>query len=201
MSEKKMRILVISDSHGRNDDVAGVIEQVGHIDMLIHCGDVERGDDYIRSLVDCPVHMVAGNNDYNLELPSQDIFNIGDYKVLVVHGHTFCVYRGVERLKQYALQNHIDIVMFGHTHKPYIEIDEDVTVLNPGSVSYPRQPDHMPTFLIMEIDDEGEAHYGQPFVSPSKVTVSTIVTLLPATIDFSPVALSAAVVWIEISGS
>ena len=56
MSENKMRILVISDSHGRNDDVAGVIEQVGPIDMLIHCGDVERGDDYIRSLVDCPVH-------------------------------------------------------------------------------------------------------------------------------------------------
>ena len=51
MSEKKMRILVISDSHGRNDDVAGVIEQVGHIDMLIHCGDVERGDDYILSLI------------------------------------------------------------------------------------------------------------------------------------------------------
>ena len=56
--------------------------------------------------------------------------NIGDYKVLVVHGHTFYVYRGVERLKQYALQNSIDIVMFGHTHKPYIEIDEDVTILN-----------------------------------------------------------------------
>ena len=107
--------------------------------------------------------MVSGNNDYNLDLPAQDIFNIGDYKVLVVHGHTFCVYRGVERLKQYALQNHIDIVMFGHTHKPYIEIDEDVTVLNPGSVSYPRQSDHMPTFLIMEIDDEGEAHYGHGY--------------------------------------
>lgn len=163
MSENKMRILVISDSHGRNDDVAGVIEQVGPIDMLIHCGDVERGDDYICSLVDCPVHMVSGNNDYNLDLPAQDIFNIGDYKVLVVHGHTFYVYRGVERLKQYALQNNIDIVMFGHTHKPYIEIDEDVTILNPGSVSYPRQLDHMPTFLIMEIDDEGEVHYGHGY--------------------------------------
>ena len=53
--------------------------------------------------------------------------------------------------------------MFGHTHKPYIEIDEDVTILNPGSVSYPRQSDHMPTFLIMEIDDEGEAHYGHGY--------------------------------------
>ena len=53
-----MRILVISDSHGRNDDVSGVIRQVGPIDTLIHCGEVERGDDYIRSLVDCPVYMV-----------------------------------------------------------------------------------------------------------------------------------------------
>ena len=159
MSEKKMRILVISDSHGRNDDVAGVIEQVGHIDMLIHCGDVERGDDYIRSLVDCPIHMVAGNNDYNLELPSQDIFNIGDYKVLVVHGHTFCVYRGVERLKQYALQNHIDIVMFGHTHRPIIDYHKDVIALNPGSLSYPRQEGKRPSYIIMDLDKKGEATF------------------------------------------
>ena len=158
-----MRILVISESHGRNDDVAGVIRQVGHIDMLIHCGDVERGDDYIRSLVDCPVHMVAGNNDYDLELPSYDIFDLEDYKVMVVHGHRFQVFRGIERLKDYALQNHIDIVMFGHTHMPFIEIGEDVTILNPGSISYPRQSDHMPTFLIMEIDEYGQAHYGHGY--------------------------------------
>ena len=43
-----MRILVISDSHGRNDDIEGVLKQVGDIDMMIHCGDVERGDSYIR---------------------------------------------------------------------------------------------------------------------------------------------------------
>ena len=64
MSEKKMRILVISDSHGRNDDVAGVIEQVGHIDMLIHCGDVERGDDYIRSLVDVYKRQIMQSYDF-----------------------------------------------------------------------------------------------------------------------------------------
>ena len=164
MSENKMRILVISDSHGRNDDVAGVIEQVGPIDMLIHCGDVERGDDYIRSLVDCPVHMVSGNNDYNLDLPAQDIFNIGDYKVLVVHGHTFYVYRGVERLKQYALQNNIDIVMFGHTHKPYFSQKDGLTVLNPGSLSYPRQDGRKPSYMVMEIDEEGKAHYEQKYL-------------------------------------
>ena len=55
-----MRILVISDSHGRNDDIEGVLKQVGDIDMMIHCGDVERGDSYIREIAGCPVVMVAG---------------------------------------------------------------------------------------------------------------------------------------------
>ena len=30
-----MRILVISDSHGRNDDIEGVLKQVGDIDMMM----------------------------------------------------------------------------------------------------------------------------------------------------------------------
>ncbi len=158
-----MRILVISDSHGRNDDVAGVIRQVGAIDMLIHCGDVERGDDYIRSLVDCPVYMVAGNNDYNLDLPPKVIVQIEDYRVMVVHGHTYHVYRDTRYLKKVALENKIDVVMFGHTHVPFIDIGPDITILNPGSLSYPRQADRKPTFLLMEIDKEGQAHYGHGY--------------------------------------
>ena len=82
-----MRILVISDSHGRNDDIEGVLKQVGDIDMMIHCGDVERGDSYIREIADCPVVMVAGNNDYYLDLPSEEEVRIGDYKVLQHHIH------------------------------------------------------------------------------------------------------------------
>lgn len=158
-----MRILVISDSHGRNDDVAGVIRQVGDIDMLIHCGDVERGDDYIRSLVDCPVYMVSGNNDYNLDLPPKVIFQIENYKVMVVHGHMYHVYRDTRYLKKVALENQIDVVMFGHTHVPFIDIGPDITILNPGSLSYPRQADRKPTFLLMEIDKEGQAHYGHGY--------------------------------------
>lgn len=158
-----MRILVISDSHGRNDDVAGVIRQVGDIDMLIHCGDVERGDDYIRSLVDCPVYMVSGNNDYNLDLPSKVILQIENYKVMVVHGHMYHVYRDTRYLKKVALENQVDVVMFGHTHVPFIDIGPDITILNPGSLSYPRQADRKPTFLLMEIDKEGQAHYGHGY--------------------------------------
>ena len=98
-----MRILVISDSHGRNDDIEGVLKQVGDIDMMIHCGDVERGDSYIREIAGCPVVMVAGNNDYYLDLPNEEEIRLGDYKVLVTHGHNYYVNSGVDYLREHAL--------------------------------------------------------------------------------------------------
>ena len=158
-----MRILVISDSHGRNDDVAGVIDQVGHIDMLIHCGDVTRGDQYIRSLVSWPVHMVSGNNDQELDLPREEVIQLEDHRIWVVHGHLHRVHRGVDLLRETGREKGADIVMFGHTHRPYIEIDEDMTILNPGSTSYPRQEDHIPTFALVEIDEYGQAHFGHGY--------------------------------------
>ncbi len=50
-------------------------------------------------------------------------------------------------LREHALEYGYDVVMYGHTHVPYIEIGDDVTILNPGSISYPRQAGRKPTFL------------------------------------------------------
>ncbi len=153
------RVLIISDSHGKNDDVRAVIEQAGHIDMLIHLGDIERGPDYIRSLVDCPVHMVSGNNDYNIHLPANEEFVFEGYSIFITHGHRFYVNSGTSHLEEFAIENGYDIVMFGHTHVPYLHIGEMVTLLNPGSISYPRQDGREQTFMIMEVDDKGKLHY------------------------------------------
>lgn len=158
-----MRVLVVSDTHGFGEAVEGVLKQVGKIDMLVHCGDVEHDEDYIKALVDCPVHMVAGNCDFNSNLPYHDIFNIGDYTVMAVHGHTFYVHGSTMYLREFAQEHGIDIVMYGHTHRPYIEINEDVTILNPGSLAFPRQEDRRSTFLLMEVDDLGEAHYAHGY--------------------------------------
>ena len=164
-----MKVLVMSDSHGNWRNIEGVLELVGDIDMLIHCGDVENDEDYIRAAVDCPVHIVAGNCDYSYDLPSADIFEVGNYKVMACHGHGFFVNGGTKYLKEYAKDNGIDVVMYGHTHRPDLEIDEDVTVLNPGSVSFPRQEDRQKTYLIMEIDEAGKAHYTHYVYDPSAV--------------------------------
>ena len=41
--------------------------------------------------------------------------------------------------------------MFGHTHRPYLDQGKEITVLNPGSVSYPRQEGRKGSYMIMEM--------------------------------------------------
>lgn len=159
-----MRILVVSDSHGKNDDVKQVIDQVGHIDMLIHLGDVEGGAAAIRQWAGCECHIIAGNNDYDGSLPQQEAIEIEGKRIFLTHGHRFYVGSGVGMLREYALDNGYDIVMFGHTHMPYLERGEEVTILNPGSLSYPRQDGRQKTFMIVEVDDKGEFHYSKGLV-------------------------------------
>ena len=79
--------------------------------------------------------------------------------MLLTHGHYYNVTVGVERLKEEARERGIDIAMFGHTHRPYLEIGDELVILNPGSISFPRQEGRKPSYILMEIDDRGEAHF------------------------------------------
>ena len=154
-----MKILIVSDTHGHSENLEKVLEQTGPLDHFIHLGDVEGQEDYIEVIAGCPVHMVSGNNDFFSDLPREEEFWIGEYHIIITHGHYYGVSVGTERLKEEAMLRGIDIVMYGHTHRPEIDMEDQVTVLNPGSLSYPRQIGRRPSFLMMEIDGAGEAHY------------------------------------------
>lgn len=154
-----MKILIVSDTHGREENLKKVLKKIGPIDHLIHLGDVEGGEEYICALAQVPVTMVAGNNDYYSDLPGEMIVSIGKYKALLTHGHYYYVGRGHERLKEEAYNRGVDIVMYGHTHMPCIDQEDGVTILNPGSLSLPRQEGRRPSYIVMELDREGTAHY------------------------------------------
>ena len=154
-----MKVLVVSDTHGKNRMLEEIVKRVGPVDMLVHCGDVEGSEDYIRSLAQCPVHMVAGNNDFFCDLPREEEFLIGKYRVLLTHGHYYYITMGTQMIKEDAKARGFDIVMFGHTHRPYLEQDKGIVVLNPGSLSFPRQEGRKPSCIIMDLDRKGEAHF------------------------------------------
>lgn len=154
-----MKVLIVSDTHGRLGNLKEVLEQEKPIDMLVHCGDVEGSEKQIRELSGCPVHMVAGNNDFFSDLPREEEFSIGKYRVLLTHGHYYYISMGPEMLREEARARGFQIAMFGHTHRPYLDEKDGVIVLNPGSLSYPRQEGRRPSYLIMEVDEAGIAHF------------------------------------------
>lgn len=116
-----MKILIVSDTHGREENLKKVLAKTGTIDRLIHLGDVEGAEEYIVSLTDAPVSMVAGNNDWYSSLPKEEIITIGKYRALLTHGHHYCVGMGHDGLKEQAALKKADIVMYGHTHYPCLE--------------------------------------------------------------------------------
>ena len=155
-----MKVLIVSDTHGREQNLAEALEQTGPIDQLIHLGDVEGGAEHIRELAgDAPVAIIAGNNDFFCDLPNERIFTLGGHRIFMTHGHGYFVHSGTLYLKREARKKGADIVMFGHTHKPYMEEDNELLVLNPGSLSLPRQEGHRPTYIVMEIADDGQISY------------------------------------------
>lgn len=161
-----MKILIVSDTHRKDDNLKMVIEKTKPLDMLIHLGDAEGSEAMISSWLNegCRLEMVLGNNDFFSCLDKEREIWIGKYKVLLTHGHYYNVSLDPELLRKEAVARGFDIAMFGHTHRPYYSEDEGVIVLNPGSLSYPRQDGRKPSFMIMEVDERGEAHFTQNYV-------------------------------------
>lgn len=161
-----MKILIVSDTHRKDENLQRVIEENKPIDMLIHLGDSEGSEDKFSLWAgeNCEMQMVLGNNDFFSDLDREREIKIGKYRVLLTHGHYYNVSLGVERLEQEAIDRNIDIAMYGHTHRPFYEVHNGITILNPGSLSYPRQEGRKPSYMIMELDEEGEAHFTLNFV-------------------------------------
>jgi len=145
-----LKILIISDTHRDNRNFLEILDREQPVDMLIHCGDIEGSEYIYEESVDCPVHMVAGNNDFFSTLSMEKEFDIGDLRVLLTHGHKYRVYRTHQDLLDEASYRGFDVVMYGHTHCPSVECEDGIWLINPGSLSYPRQEGRLCTYIIMD---------------------------------------------------
>lgn len=158
-----MKVLIVSDTHKKNENYFYVLEKEKP-DLVIHCGDAEGSEYALTKAADCPVEIVLGNNDFFSELPRELMLDIGPYKVWVVHGHNYYVSMGNENLKREAVERGADIVFYGHTHRPVIDMDDDVIAVNPGSLSYPRQEGRRPSYALMEMDNRDELQFSIHYV-------------------------------------
>lgn len=159
-----MRVLIVSDTHGRHEGLDRALEEAGAIDMLIHLGDVEGGETYIDAVADCDKHIVRGNNDFFSDLPREEEFCVEGHKIFITHGHAYYVSLDPEYIREEGKARGAEVVMFGHTHKPYYEDENGIIVLNPGSLSFPRQEGRKGSYMIMEAEKGGSLRFEQRYL-------------------------------------
>lgn len=150
------RALIFSDSHGRIDRALEIIRQHPEAEAVFHCGDVMDDADRLRRATPHPVAIVRGNGDYGPGLPQELVTVFAGKKFAMCHGHRHHVYGGMETLRYWGLEREADVVLFGHTHIPFVEQSSTLTLINPGSITRPRQADHRPSYAVVDIDTKGE---------------------------------------------
>ena len=150
-----MKILVVSDTHGRDENLETVVYREAPFDMLVHCGDVEGREIFIEALAEVSCCIVSGNNDFFSDLPREEEIEIAGKKFLVTHGHYYGVSIDETGVVEEARSRNCDVVMFGHTHRPVLEVIDGILAINPGSLSYPRQMGRRPSYVVLETDEDG----------------------------------------------
>jgi putative phosphoesterase len=155
------KILILSDTHRSDDNMKRVIQEEAPVDMIIHLGDAEGSEYLIPEWAneDCEIVAVRGNNDFFSSLDNEIELDLGPHRIFLTHGHYYNVSFGVEDLYDEAVARNCDIAMYGHTHRPFLDTIDGVTILNPGSLSYPRQSGHQPSYMVMEMDDDGKCQF------------------------------------------
>ena len=150
-----MKLLVISDTHGRIEPISAVIDRMDDIDMLIHLGDYEQDAEILAERHGLDLISVPGNMDGCMRLEKGEKILETEYgKILLTHGHLRDARWSEDRLVYAALEKGCKAVFYGHTHcSLYTETPEGITVLNPGSTSLPRDG-RAPSYAVVHTSEE-----------------------------------------------
>ncbi len=160
--------LILSDSHGRRDRIEEAVRRAGKVDQILFLGDLTRDIEDI--CLDAPLISVRGNCDaFSLfgggDIPEERRISVGEYTVLMMHGHTASVKHTFLNAIAKAVAADADVLLFGHTHIPVCEylhegyelcgtrLKKPLRIFNPGSIGRPYEG--RPTFGIMTVRRDG----------------------------------------------
>ena len=155
---KDTLVLVVSDSHGIQSNLYRTVMRT-QPDIIYHLGDAVGFEDEIRSECGVPIYYVRGNCDFGSDAPIYQVTSLGRHKIFLTHGHMYNVKYSDHDLICAAMKEGCDTVIFGHTHIPELIRTDGMTIINPGSISLPRQPGRIPTYATIDVDSEGELHF------------------------------------------
>lgn len=162
---QKMKFIVLSDSHGREDGMRRVLSANRDADGFFFLGDGAReaaalAEEFpslcflgVRGNCDSPLLSFLGR----ATLPEEDEIVLMGHRILYLHGHTAGAKSGLGALISLGRRRGASLVLFGHTHEPcehYIaDTDPPLYLFNPGSISRPRSGGQ--SFGVLTLTDGG----------------------------------------------
>lgn len=143
------RILIFSDTHGNTDRCIDLIEKIP-ADAIIHAGDYVSDAQELKAMYrDIPFYYVQGNNDIFSNAPAKITLEFEGKRFFITHGHNYNVKYEIKytTLFEQGKKENADLIIFGHTHVPYTDYREGLTIINPGSIKYGG------TYAVAEIEN------------------------------------------------
>ncbi len=146
-----MRIGLLSDTH-IPDAVLELPTQLARafygVDLILHAGDI-----FVSSVLDqleeiAPVLAAQGDSEYqetriDRRVSEKHVINIEGVRIWLWHEGKW---------SRDGYQDPPDIIVFGHTHAPFVEKRKGILLVNPGSPTYPGYRCTLGTVGLLDIN-------------------------------------------------
>jgi putative phosphoesterase len=143
-----MRIGVVSDTHNYFDP--GIPKLLRGVHHILHGGDIGSPRILLQLEQIAPVTAVLGNTDdpghrYRLT----EVIELGGRKFLV--HHIVNPHHWDDHIVKLMAKHRPDVVVFGHTHKPFSEMVKSTLFCNPGDAGTSR-PGNERSLAILHLE-------------------------------------------------
>jgi putative phosphoesterase len=131
------KIIILSDTHGNQKAVDKLRPLFSENDYVVHLGDGFLEAKKLLSEYPDSTYLCAGNCDFYTHLPEEGVLEVESIRIFYCHGHRYGVKSGLKFLAEKAKSLDCEVALYGHTHVAKISQLDGVTLINPGTMSYP----------------------------------------------------------------
>ena len=147
-----MKLIVLSDTHLKTGRISLQLQKLlEDCDIIVHAGDFSTMKAYQAFNATGKLKAVFGNDDVSelkRLLPERLKFEVEGVKIGVVHEGGLSI-TDTTAQGYLAREMEVDILIFGHLHRPLIE-KRDIVLVCPGSPTKPRMSSPSVVELIIE---------------------------------------------------
>ena len=159
-AEPAISFLITSDTHEDTTRLEALLKHYdSQVQGVFHLGDHDY-DLLQYEGYSVPFYTVAGNCDDGILSPRERVVTIGGRRIFMAHGDRFNVGSQTDRLLACAQQHQAAVCLFGHTHIPTCATVGGILLMNPGSLTSPRDNGN-PSYGLLTLNTESNTFSGE----------------------------------------